>query len=81
MRAVTTTRRRKPATPPTHGGVRPGAGRKPSTGRGAATRTLVSVPFAADEIDALDEVRGDQPRATLLRELALREIAARRRPR
>lgn len=72
----TATQKRRPARPQraNHGGARPGAGRKPSTGRGAATRVVVTVNFAPDEILDIDDLCPNTTRAAWLRELALREV-------
>lgn len=72
----TPTPKRGPDRPPrvSHGGARTGAGRKPSTGRGAATRVVVSVNFAPDEILEIDGLCPNTTRAAWLRELALREV-------
>ena len=55
----------------------PGAGRKPTTGRGTAGRYVVGVAFGPDEIIDIDNARGDVTRAAWVRDAALR--AARRR--
>jgi hypothetical protein len=61
----------------TRGGARPGAGRKPTTGRGSEGRTVVAASFSPDEILEIDAARGETPAATWVREVAL--AAARKR--
>jgi hypothetical protein len=76
-----TRRRGEPARmkKPGRGGARAGAGRKPTTARGTATRHAVTVAFGPDEILEIDAARGDTPAATWVRDAAL-ALARRRKP-
>lgn len=53
----------------THGGRRPGAGRKPAGDAKAVVR--VTVNFTADEAEALEATRHGKPLATHVHDLAL----------
>lgn len=63
----------------TRGGARPGAGRKPTTGRGwAAGGKTVTVQFSQAERGELEEcLRDDETAASLLRDLGLAEVRRR----
>jgi hypothetical protein len=67
-----------PTKKPGRGGARVGAGRKPTTGRGAGTRHAVTVAFAPDEILEIEAAAGDVPVATWVREAALLVARARK---
>lgn len=56
----------------------PGAGRKPTTGRGTVGRTVVGVAFSPDEIIDIDNARGDEARAVFVRGVVLRAMRRRR---
>ena len=58
------------------GGVRSGAGRKPLPAS-ERLRNRVMFTLADDELEALEEARGDEPLSTFLRRLVVRYLARR----